>query len=74
MSTKAQREIAHKLRVFEHAEKSKNVAFTCRYFGEDHPYADCCWIFMTPFAYNVFLDILKVNLLPALSAVWVPLP
>lgn len=33
MNTKAQREITHKLRVFEHAEKSKNVAFTCRYFG-----------------------------------------
>lgn len=33
MSTKAQREIAHKLRVFAHAEQSGNVAFTCRYFG-----------------------------------------
>lgn len=33
MSTKAQREIAHKLRIFEHAAKSKNIAFTCRYFG-----------------------------------------
>lgn len=32
MSTKVQREITHKLRVFEHAEKNKNVAFTCRYF------------------------------------------
>ncbi|WP_392553315.1 Tox-REase-5 domain-containing protein [Orbus wheelerorum] len=26
-----------------------------------HPYVHCCWIFMTPFAYNAFLDILKVN-------------
>jgi len=33
MSTKAQREIAHKLRVFEHARHNGNVAFTCRYFG-----------------------------------------
>lgn len=33
MSTKAQREIAHKLRIFEHAAKSRNVSFTCRYFG-----------------------------------------
>lgn len=33
MSTKAQREIAHKLRVFAHAEQSMNVAFTCRCFG-----------------------------------------
>jgi len=33
MSTKAQREITHKLRVFAHAEQSGNVAFTCRYFG-----------------------------------------
>ena len=32
MSSKAQREIAHKLRVFEHAQHSGNVAFTCRYF------------------------------------------
>lgn len=33
MSTKAQREIAHKLHVFEHARHSSNVAFTYRYFG-----------------------------------------
>lgn len=33
MSTKAQREIAHKLRVFKHAQGSGNVALTCRYFG-----------------------------------------
>ncbi|WP_143531303.1 helix-turn-helix domain-containing protein, partial [Rodentibacter rarus] len=33
MSTKAQREIAHKLRVFAHAEQSGNISFTCRYFG-----------------------------------------
>lgn len=33
MSTKAQREIAHKLRVFAHAEQSRNITFTCRYFG-----------------------------------------
>lgn len=39
-----------------------------------HPYAHCCWIFMTPFAYNAFLDILEVNSYPALSAIWVPLP
>lgn len=31
MSTKAQREIAHRLRVFEHARDNGNVAFTCRY-------------------------------------------
>lgn len=39
-----------------------------------HPYAHCCWIFMTPWAYNAFLDILKANSYPALSAIWVPLP
>lgn len=33
MSTKAQSEITHKLKVFAHAEQSGNVAFTCRYFG-----------------------------------------
>lgn len=33
MSTKAQREIAHKLRVFTHAQQSGNIAFPCRYFG-----------------------------------------
>lgn len=33
MSTKAQREINHKLRIFEHASKNKNISFTCRYFG-----------------------------------------
>lgn len=33
MSTKAQREIAHKLKVFAHAEQNRNVALTCRYFG-----------------------------------------
>lgn len=31
MSTKAQREIAHKLRFFAHAKQSRNVSFTCRY-------------------------------------------
>ena len=36
--------------------------------------AKCCWIFMTPLAYNAFLDILKANSYPALSAIWVPLP
>lgn len=39
-----------------------------------HPYAHCCWIFMTPLAYNAFLDILKINSYTALSAIWVPLP
>lgn len=39
-----------------------------------HPYAHCCWIFMTPWAFNAFLDILKANSYPALSAIWVPLP
>ena len=39
-----------------------------------HPYAHCCWIFMTPWAYNAFLNILKANSYPALSAIWVPLP
>ncbi len=33
MSTKAQRETAHKLRFFAHAKQSGNVSFTCRYFG-----------------------------------------
>lgn len=33
MTTKAQREINHKLKVFEHANNSGNVSFTCRYFG-----------------------------------------
>ena len=33
MSTKAQREITHKLKVFAHTEQIGNVAFTCRYFG-----------------------------------------
>lgn len=33
MSTKAQREIAHKLKVFAHAEQNGNVVLTCRYFG-----------------------------------------
>lgn len=33
MSTKAEREIAHKLKVFEHAKQCGNVSFTCRYFG-----------------------------------------
>lgn len=33
MSTKVQREIAHKLKVFAHAEQNGNVALTCRYFG-----------------------------------------
>lgn len=33
MNTKTQREITHKSRIFEHAAKGKNIAFTCRYFG-----------------------------------------
>lgn len=33
MSTKAQREISHKLRVFAHAKRCGNVSLTCRYFG-----------------------------------------
>ena len=33
MTSKAEREINHKLKVFEHAEKTGNVTFTCRYFG-----------------------------------------
>ncbi len=33
MTTKAQREINHKLKVFEHANNSGNVSFICRYFG-----------------------------------------
>ncbi|OUY06854.1 hypothetical protein CAP51_09135 [Acinetobacter populi] len=33
LSTKAQQEIAHKLKVFAHAEQNGNVALTCRYFG-----------------------------------------
>jgi len=33
LSTKTQREIAHKLKVFAHAEQNGNVALTCRYCG-----------------------------------------
>ena len=33
LSTKAQREITHKLKVFAHTEQIGNVAFTCRYFS-----------------------------------------
>lgn len=33
MTSKAEREINHKLKVFEHAEETGNVAFTCRYLG-----------------------------------------
>lgn len=33
LSSKAQREIIHKLKVFSYAEQRGNVAFTCRYFG-----------------------------------------
>jgi transposase-like protein len=33
LSTKGQREITHKLKVFAHTEQIGNVAFTCRYFG-----------------------------------------
>lgn len=33
MNAQAQREIAHKIKVFEHATHSRSVAFTCRYFG-----------------------------------------
>lgn len=33
MNLQAQRDISHKLKVFQHASESGNVAFTCRYFG-----------------------------------------
>jgi len=33
MSLQAQRDISRKLKVFEHAVASSNVAFTCRHFG-----------------------------------------
>ena len=33
MNLQAQRDISRKLKVFEHAAKSGNVAFTCRHFG-----------------------------------------
>lgn len=33
MSTKAQLEIAYKLKVFAHAEQNGNIALICRYFG-----------------------------------------
>lgn len=33
MNQQAQRDISHKLKVFEHAASSGNVAFTCRHFG-----------------------------------------
>ena len=33
MNLQAQRDISHKLKVFEHAAGSGNVAFTCRHFG-----------------------------------------
>ncbi|WP_406564655.1 helix-turn-helix domain-containing protein [Alkanindiges hydrocarboniclasticus] len=33
MSTKAQREIAHRSKIFAHAKQSGNIVFTCRYFG-----------------------------------------
>ncbi len=31
--SQAQRDISRKLKVFEHATKSVNIAFTCRHFG-----------------------------------------
>ncbi len=33
MNLQAQRDISRKLKVFEHAADSGNVAFTCRHFG-----------------------------------------
>jgi len=33
MNLQAQRDISRKLKVFEHAAKSGNIAFTCRHFG-----------------------------------------
>lgn len=33
MNPQAQRDISRKLKVFEHAVASGNVAFTCRHFG-----------------------------------------
>lgn len=33
MNLQAQRDISRKLKVFEHAAASGNVAFTCRHFG-----------------------------------------
>lgn len=33
MNLQAQRDISRKLKVFQHASESGNVAFTCRYFG-----------------------------------------
>lgn len=33
MNTQARRDISRKLKVFEHAATSGNVAFTCRHFG-----------------------------------------
>ena len=36
MSSKAQREITHKLQVFSHAKQSGNVVLICRYFGISH--------------------------------------
>ncbi len=33
MNVQAQRDISRKLKVFEHATASKNVAFPCRHFG-----------------------------------------
>ena len=31
--TKAQRDIARKIRVLQHAQEAKNISKTCRYFG-----------------------------------------
>jgi transposase-like protein len=33
MNLQAQRDISRKLKVFEHAATSGNIAFTCRHFG-----------------------------------------
>lgn len=38
-----------------------------------HPYARCCWVFMTPLAYNAFLKMLNKASYPSISAIWVPL-
>lgn len=51
----------------EQAERHNDIC-------SEHPYAHCCWIFMTRNAYNAFLDILTINSFPKLSAIWVPLP
>ena len=54
-------------RLIDQAERQNRVC-------DFNPPAKCCWIFMTPWAYNAFWDILKANSYSALSAIWVPLP